>query len=342
MEIRKNNFDFLRLLFACFVIITHSYTLSGSEKADFLCQISNGYLTFSYFGVKGFFVISGYLIFQSFQRSESVTNYMWKRILRLFPALIVVLLLTVLLVPLVYESNIPILKNREFLTYFPNNLILYRNQYHIAGVFESNPYKSSINGSIWTIAYEFTMYLLLALLFVFKKKELFLKWTLILLFSLLVVANIYFYEDFEKINFILNGLNLIDLSCFFIGGSLLSIFKIENFRNKKLMLLMTLGALILSIYFDFYNFSKHIILPFLFLLIGLIPVKYVYDVGNKIGDLSYGIYLYGFPIQQTLMYFFKFNYFELIIFSLPISIFFAYFSWNIIEKKALSFKNLIH
>ena len=57
MDYRKNNFDFLRLILASFVIITHSYPLSGVKECDYLCQISNGQVGFSYIGVKGFFVI---------------------------------------------------------------------------------------------------------------------------------------------------------------------------------------------------------------------------------------------------------------------------------------------
>ena len=62
MNNKINNFDFLRLIFASFVIITHSYPLSGIKECDLMCQISNGQISFSYIGVRGFFVISGYLI----------------------------------------------------------------------------------------------------------------------------------------------------------------------------------------------------------------------------------------------------------------------------------------
>ncbi len=165
MVYRKNNFDFLRLIFFFFLIITHSYLLSGNiAECDLLCQFSNGQVSFSYIGVKGFFTISGFLIFQSLERSKNIIDYLWKRILRLFPALFFVLLFTVILVPFVYQSNIPFLQNKSLLSYIPNNLMLYRIQFGISGVFESNPFKSTINGSLWTIPYEFTMYILLSCL----------------------------------------------------------------------------------------------------------------------------------------------------------------------------------
>src|SRR5579883_434314 len=89
---QKNNFDFLRLVFALFVLITHSYAISGfNENLDPLRQLTNNQISFSTLGVKGFFVISGFLVFKSLQRSKNWFDYIIKRILRIFPALIAVL-----------------------------------------------------------------------------------------------------------------------------------------------------------------------------------------------------------------------------------------------------------
>lgn len=93
-EKHANNFDFLRLLLASFVIITHSYPLTGREEHDWLYQITNGQTLFSYIAVRGFFAISGYLIFQSMLQSKNIINYYWKRFLRIFPGLFIVLLLS--------------------------------------------------------------------------------------------------------------------------------------------------------------------------------------------------------------------------------------------------------
>ena len=69
----KNNFDLLRLIFAVFVVITHSYILSGNPN-DFFWQMTKQ-TTLSYIGVAGFFVISGYLIFKSFERSKNISDF---------------------------------------------------------------------------------------------------------------------------------------------------------------------------------------------------------------------------------------------------------------------------
>ena len=74
----KNNFDFLRLLFAIFVVITHSYSLSRIDENGLIAQLTGGQTSFSYLGVAGFFIISGYLIFQSMLRSSSLELFQKK------------------------------------------------------------------------------------------------------------------------------------------------------------------------------------------------------------------------------------------------------------------------
>ncbi len=341
MNYRVNNFDFLRFLFASFVIITHSYPLSGNAENDFLYQITNGQTLFSYIGVKGFFVISGYLIFQSLQRSTGLLDYFWKRILRLYPALIIVLLLTIILAPFVYQSDIPFFLNKSLLTYIPNNLTLYYTQYAVEGIFENNPYKSAINGSLWTISYEFTMYLLLALLIFVRKNVVITKLILIGSFVLLLVCNLYFLEKIKNINFLLNGAQLVDLGIFFIAGALLESLNFKNLPRKKEFLILIILLVTASFIFHFFDYTKYITLPLLFILLGLNTLPYICDIGNKIGDLSYGIYIYGFPVQQTLMHYFNLNYISLMIYSLLISCILAYLSWHLVEKRALKLKKKI-
>ena len=162
----KNNFDFLRLVFALLVVIAHSYPLSGNSISNqWIYQITNGQIELSNIGLNGFFIISGYLIYQSLDRSKTIINYLWKRILRLFPALFVVLLLTVILALFLYEGPVSKVNNKDFYSYIPRNLSLYNLQYNFTGVFGKNPFPSAINGSLWTICYEFTLSILLGFLF---------------------------------------------------------------------------------------------------------------------------------------------------------------------------------
>src|SRR6478609_5564094 len=149
-----NNFNFLRLLFAIFVVITHSYDLLRNSADECLIRLTHGQVSFSFVGLSGFFIISGYLVFQSLIRSENLFSYFKKRILRIFPALFLVLLLTVLLGYFVYESDFhSYVTNVSVWTYLPRNFVLIKSQDVIQGIFTENPYSRSINESLWSLRY---------------------------------------------------------------------------------------------------------------------------------------------------------------------------------------------
>jgi peptidoglycan/LPS O-acetylase OafA/YrhL len=337
-SVTNNNFDFLRLLFASFVIITHAYPLSGTADCDVLCQLTNNQTNLSFVGVKGFFIISGYLIFQSLQRSENLKAYYWKRCLRLYPGLFVMLVLTLLFIPFIYEGTSTLFLNKNYLTYLPNNLTLYRVQYRISGVFENNPYPKAINGSLWTIPYEFTMYAFLSLLFFVKKKKHML--TLLCVFvGLFLIGNIFFSKELSRVRITLLGNYVAELGYFFLVGSLLAALHLVTWKHKRLILVICGVLMIMSSYLEFYHLGEFFLLPITILLIGLLPIPMIKDIGKTIGDLSYGIYIYGFLIQQTLVYFFKLDHIALMFYSLIIAYIFGYLSWHFVEKKALQFKN---
>jgi len=341
LQINKvNNFDFLRLLFAAFVIISHSYPIAGSTESEWLFEITNGQTSFSIIGVKGFFSISGYLIFQSLERSKGLLDYYWKRILRLFPALFVVLLITVLLAPIVYTSNTPYLFNKTVWTYIPNNMWMYTMQFGIAGVFENNPFPSAINGSLWTIPYEFTLYLILSL-FIFLRKFVELKKIILLsLFIFLVIANIFFFEQLgHYYSFVASG-DLIDLGVFFIAGCVLASMNIETLSHKNLILTVSMILIIISLVTKQFVYTKYFLLPLCTIVGGILSTPFINKIGSAIGDLSYGIYIYSFPVQQTLMYYFKLSPLELMLPTFFIASTFAYFSWHFVEKRALRLKKI--
>ena len=335
---KDNNFDFLRFLFAVFVVISHSYPLSGnSETSQWIYQITNGQMVLARIGLDGFFIISGFFIFQSLQRSKSLFDYYKKRFLRVFPALFVVLLITLLLAPFVYEGITPFYKNKEVLTYLPNNLSLYGFQPIINGVFDNNPYHS-INGSLWTIRYEFSLYIALSLLYFFRRNSKIAKTLLVASFvGLLIMYNAFLTRFTGSSVFGMLGYEILDLGTFFVCGSLLASFNFEKIISKWVFIVAVILQ-IFSIYFNFYSTVKHIVLPVIILLIGFMPLPFFSTFG-KIGDMSYGIYIYSFPVQQALMYFYDLSLYQLMLWSLLISMVLAYLSCHLVEKEALKYKN---
>ena len=184
-----NNFDFIKILFAWLVIVSHSYVLLGNQGCDWLCEATHHYINFSYFGVKGFITISGYLIFKSLNRSPNLIDYLWKRVLRIYPALIIVLVLSVGLAYLIYQPTNNYFKfNKEALDYILNNLSLYHNQWRIHGVFDTLP-NTAINGSLWTMGFEFFFYLVLLMIYPFRKYPLVIQIILCLTIIILFIGN---------------------------------------------------------------------------------------------------------------------------------------------------------
>ncbi|KQC34140.1 hypothetical protein AAU57_12960 [Nonlabens sp. YIK11] len=337
-QYRSNNFDFLRFVFAILVVISHSYPLSGTaETSQWIVQLTGGQTNYAAIGLNGFFVISGFFIYRSFDRSPSIWVFLRKRALRIFPGLFVVLLLSVMMVPLVYEGDVPLLHNRDWFTYLPYNLSLYGFQGVVSGVFDDNFYHA-INGSLWTIRYEFTLYLCISVFFLVQGNQLLIRTTLLITSLLMLVGYLFFKNQLGPVSLLgLVGYNILNLGTFFVLGSLLGTFVFEQYVRWVFMLGL-LVLLVVSIYFNLYDLFKHVLFTPLILMIGFLTVRGISKFG-KWGDASYGIYIYSFPIQQLLVYYFAPNVTVLIGWSVPLSIIFGILSWHLIEKRALKLKN---
>lgn len=335
---KNNNFDFLRLLFASLVILSHSYPLSGSTDKEPLTILTNDYLDFGSFSVNCFFILSGYLILISLQRSKSVLEYLWKRFLRLFPALVCILILTMLFLPIIYEGK-NIWEESSYWTYFFNNLTLYNIQFNVNGIFENNPFKGMINGSLWTLCYEFSMYLLILPFFIIRNNN------KVLLFCILICFIIFYslYQFFPNFlgkyfDTILNmrSLDFYRLATYFTAGSLIVFIDKRIISHYITLSILAVGGII-SLH-SFHSLLPIVLAP-LIIGVGQNATPYIKNLGHKIGDLSYGIYIYGFIIQQTLVYYFRPDVWSLTFYSLLVTIIFAYFSWHYVEKIFLRYKS---
>lgn len=335
---QANNFDLLRILFAWFVIVSHSYVLNGDGATDPLFVATNSTFLFSFIGVKGFFIISGYLIFKSMMVSTSIFEYLVKRVLRIFPALAVVLLITLATVYFIYPSNlVPFFSNKEVYAYFLGNLILFKPHFFIQGIFSGLP-STAINGSLWTIEYEFFFYLFILLFFFVRSHKRVLKIALTVVVVMFLMVRLMFYNWTVQTHFFIPLEPLFDLGIYFLMGSLLSCFDFETINYKHAIAVVLLLALIAAIYFGVGHTVVYVTLPFLVIYLGKQTSKVATFVHASIGDPSYGIYLYAFPLQQFIIYWFRPSTLLLFIASTIGAFIFGYLSWILIEKKALALK----
>ncbi len=341
----KNNFDFLRLLFAALVVVHHCYPISGISEQDPLFYFSNSTLSYSYIGVRGFFIISGYLIFQSLMRSDGIVDYLIKRLLRIYPALIVVLLFTIIACAFVYDGTFKdYIKNNSVWTYLPINCTLIKLQHTINGVFELNPLKNAINGSLWTIGYEFSMYIfIIPLIFLKKYSQKIHVLVLTIILIILFITRIGIENKTNNLHF---GLISLEMWChfalLFMAGAFLSVIRIELYRFKGFILFISACLFLSFMRLEYFELYQYILFPPIVIISGVLTVKGISSIGEKFGDVSYGTYIYSFFLQQLLVYYFNLNVMELLFISLPLSMFFGWLSWHLIEKHALSFKKEIY
>lgn len=336
---RQNNFDFLRLLFSSLVIFSHSFPLTKNE--EILSKITENQLEFGYLSVNIFFIMSGYLIFNSLKHSKSVMSYLWKRILRLFPALLVMLIVSLIIIAFVHTGD-NIFRQKDFYTYLPNNLSLYKIQHFVQGVFENNPLPKDINGSLWSLCYEFTMYIFMLALFPIRKNKM-LAIIILSIFFLISYFAVIMRPNLLKNIFALFNLktvHLYRLSTFFLAGSLLSFVDLKRINTLGVKIMLFTG-LVISLLLNVYHLFSFVLLPVLVILISISYSKTLAIIPDRIGDISYGVYIYGFIIQQTLMNFFDLNPYELTIIALFLTYIISYVSWNYLEKRMLQYKNIV-
>ena len=309
---RKNNiFDHIRIILAIFVIVSHSYPIffgvgvKGIISSNILRTESLGGIA-----VIGFLVLSGFMTTQSIMNSKNNKEFFLKRVLRIFPSLILMLLITIFIIaPLGYEGDRSQYFNKSVFNYFLKNLNLFGNTvYGIDGVFVNNIYPSAINGSLWTLKHEFMAYIVLIVLSlcsVLKER----KYTLGI--TLLTVA-LYVLGLNAKLTInclghfgVLNELDqFIKLLMYFLIGTTIYLYKDKIHVNFKGFIIMTL-IFLFGIVINVTKYAAIISIPYILMYIGTFKIHNEKDILRKIGDFSYALYIYAFPIQQLLAYYLK-------------------------------------
>jgi len=323
---RKNNFDFIRFVAAVLVVFYHSFPLSlGDGLREPLMIVTHNQMTFATFGVYAFFIISGFLITQSCDKSKDFIDFAKARILRIYPALIVVTIFAIILGSMVTPLSLnEYFQNSTIYRYFIFAFTLNNSSMSLPGVFVSNIWGSLINGSLWTLKYEFSFYILVGILGLTK---------LLRLKSTLIIFELAF------ISFIFVNLPVFRFLSFFSIGMLFYFARKYIPLNYKLA---TISFICLVIgcfvgYFDhiFVVCGSYLVFYFAF------NKKIKLSNWAKHGDFSYGIYIYAFPIQQTVTHLFGGRTEPVINFacSIPPIMFCAFLSWHLVEKVALRHKH---
>ena len=185
---RNHQFDLLRIIFATLVLLSHAPEITdGNVSRELFHRFTRAPMTFGTVGVDGFFLLSGYLIVQSWLANPELLNFLRKRVLRIVPGYLVAVVLSTLAVGLLAPGVSHFFRGLD--VHFVRSVALLSSPI-TPPVFPGRPY-AMVNGAMYTIAYEFRCYLLVALLGLcglLRRPIFVMAITLLLLFSLLYAA----------------------------------------------------------------------------------------------------------------------------------------------------------
>ncbi len=334
-ERRTNNFDFARLALAVAVIYSHAYVLTGGvQNGELVHWLTGGIFEAGMLAVNGFFVISGFLITASWERSSSIVSYLKKRIYRIYPGFIVAWALGVFVVaPLVSDAVV-----------YPGTLkmlagLVLLNRNEPEGAFLDNVYPGVINGSLWTISYEFRCYLMviaLGLTGVVARRSLLVTLTVLVL-GMHVAAR---YVPLPTMSgpvatvFGQPDQTLRLLTYFLLGATFYRWGRDFSARWAAVAVIASCLSLL-------HPATARLVLPVGFaygmLWFCLTPSIKLHGWG-RYGDFSYGTYLYAFPIQQLLVWWSGNSMHPLVhcAIAIPLSVAAGVMSWHLVEKHCLA------
>ena len=331
---RENNFDFLRLFAAGMVIYGHGWVLATDAGPGFWG------VPFARIGLDIFFAISGYMVTGSWQRTPNLRLFLAKRALRIFPGLIACVLATAFVLgPRL--STLPArdyLHNGDVLKYL-QNIWLFQRLY-LPGVFEGMRMNGAVNGSLWSLFPEVLCYLTVPLLALLACRPRL--WALGLGGVATGAAGMWLFYGYEGQPFVFYNTDikymLVQVPFFFLGGLYRLLGdRIPNFYRADFAILgYSLNWMVAS-WFSWWNLPvEWVTLPYMVLCFGRMSMPVIRRAG-RFGDLSYGMYLYAFPVQQFVLAAMPRNEHPIVtcmVLTLPLAV----LSWHLVEAPALRWK----
>lgn len=338
----NNNFTLIRFIAATMVLYSHMFTLMGEKFHPYAKQFG---LTLGVVGVDVFFFTSGFLVTASLLTRKDVFAFAWARFLRIYPALFIAVVFSLLVG--VYFTSLPIetfLQHSQVYRFFIHNITLFDGVVYFlpGGVFSEN-IRHGVNGSLWTLPWEIKMYFILFIVGFFAlvlpkyftKKVFVILFLSIFLVSLTLLYVNRFYHFTTDIT-ILPALRFLPL---FFAGSLLYILRKKIFISSRIFLLIVLVIILSSGNAKFYYILHYLFLGYVILYLAYIPKGKIRHF-NKLGDYSYGLYIYAFPVQQSVIALCpNISTINAFFISFIVTLFLSVLSWHLLEKKILTYKN---
>lgn len=327
---RMNNYNMIGFVSALMVVLGHMCHLIGIPPTLFMGQ------AVSTLAVKILFVISGCLTATSYMRDRNVIRYGIRRISRILPGLIGVVLFSILIIGPIFSSldTIDYFKHDVTWGYLKN--ILFNVQYFLPGVFSNNPYPDAVNGSLWTLPVQMGLYIMLPIVFtIFRQFD---KIKVSFMIAILLEGvNIILSRFFPEIRIVIWGTDIISaltIMPYFFMGIVFTSSKIKKYLNLQLGIGLVLVSAMLNFAPAKTELLVFLILPY-FVFSFALAEKPFFGKWFSRNDFSYGMYLYGFVLQQAIVtilwkYQLTLNIYWVI--SSIITVVFGMLSWFCIER----------
>ncbi|WP_019531048.1 acyltransferase family protein [Dasania marina] len=341
-----NSFDMLRLLAALQVAFLHSYEFSGNYNGD------NYFLSFLelFPGVPIFFFVSGYLISKSYERSATLFSFSLNRILRLYPALIVCVVINLIMIAVTgYFQNTSVSASEIVMLGVAKSSFLQFYNPDFMRAFGDGV----LNGSLWTICVEIQFYMLVPLLYkCLMRGGRFENIKLVMVIIVFIVANRCLFsfsgEYSQNIIWKLYRISFMPWLYMFLVGVLVQ----KNFEviARYILKLNLLFLLIVYVCIAYLLSNQGMLLgnsisPLLFFPLVVLIFKFSYSnvqITNRLlrgNDISYGVYIWHMPIINQALYLYGYDLSEgVVVGLLGLTIFAGLGSWLLIEAPSLRLK----
>lgn len=327
---RPSGFDYMRLILASLVVWTHTINIAVGNAA--VGDFWGGPLRPPLAAILGiFFCLSGFLVASSLERCRTMISFLGLRILRLVPALALDTVIAALVIGPLFTS-LPLaeyVSHPLFRSYFLN--IVGDIHFYLPGVFERNIQKT-VNGQLWTLPYELRCYAALTVFAVIGFVRY--RWLLlavaiatVLLFSISEP-----YQAKSLVRFTLWGRSLV--VCFVLGNLA------YMFRDRIVLSRLNFGIACVAAYglmmLPGCDYLATFALAYITVYLGLLTPRRSKIVSS--GDYSYGIFLYGYPVQQAVFELLGPGFWKNLLIPYPVIVALAVFSWFVVEKPSLKLR----
>jgi peptidoglycan/LPS O-acetylase OafA/YrhL len=346
-----NSLNFVRWLMAALVVVDHTFPIAGLNGGeDPTWAWSRGQDSLGGIAVAAFFVISGFLVTRSWQTSRGVVRFVWRRGIRIFPGYWLCLVVTAcVFAPLAWHherggwTGVFRVDQDSPWSYVTENLWLQLNQLNIAGLlhdtpFADSPFAVAWNGSLWTLIYEFKCYLLLALL---GFAGLLRSWKAVAVIAgvsyLLMLSTLVDPTWGGRLLPMLSDVSWSRFLFMFFLGSTMAFFA-DRIEVSWRLAAVCLVVVVYSLHRGGWALVGLPALAYLVLWAGVaLPCLWF----NRLGDISYGTYIWAFPIQMLLAQhdMQAHGTAAFVLSSLAFTTAAALVSWHLFEKQAMKLKS---